>query len=106
GRLFWLLPLLVVLGGCGGARMQRLTTERFAPLPAHAPVDLYVGQVAPPFVEIAIIETPASHYSDEEMRLQQIEELKKRARRLGANAIQDVRILTKEIKGFTLDERT
>ncbi len=59
-----------------------------------------------PYREVAVIESTAFPYDDDETRLKQIEELKRKARRLGADAVQEMRILTKDIKGFTVDERT
>ncbi len=106
GRSLPLLAAFMLVVGCGGPRLRWLTEQRPAPLPDHIPVEVYVGSIQPAPDRIAIIETSATPHADETSRRAQLEELKQRARRVGANAIEDVRILTKEIQGFTLDERT
>lgn len=101
-----IMAALLLAAGCGGVRMKWLTEERPAPLPDHAPVEIYVGRIEPSPIQIAIIETTASPYNDEQARREQLEQLRRRARRVGANAVQDTRILAKDVRGFTLDERT
>jgi len=98
--------LLWGLTACAGPRMKRLTDNRFPPLPAEEPVDVYVNALEPPLTEIAIIDSRSYAYVDDEVKLKQLEELRAKARRLGANTIQDVRILAKVARGMVLDERT
>lgn len=105
-RVFlFLMTLAGVLTACGGPRVKMLTNERPRPLEPNARVDVYLGEIKPPFQEVAIIETDANSYVDNEVKKRQLEQLKARARKLGANAVQNVKILSKRIKGYTIDER-
>lgn len=101
------LTVLVILfvAGCAGPRTKWLTTQKPAPLPRDAHVDVYVGTVEPPFQPIAIIETDAVAVETEQARDAQLEVLRKKARKVGANAIQNVEILKKRVKGMTPDEK-
>jgi hypothetical protein len=100
-----LLPTLL-LCGCAGPRMMRMEGADYKPLDSRAPVDVYVGQLDPPYAEIAVIDSEAFAFIDDAAKQRQIEELQARARQLGANALQDVRILGKDVRGFTTDEQT
>jgi hypothetical protein len=64
-------------------------------------VDIYVGQLETPGVAVAIIESEAYAYIDDDVRNRQIEQLITRARALGANTVQDIRYLTKRVRGYT-----
>lgn len=99
------LGILETVLACAGPRMERLTTERFKPLPPNAEVEVYIGRLEGPYQEIAIIESSGSPYVDDNVKKRQVRQLQAKARRLGANGVQDLRILTKRIKGFVIDER-
>ena len=95
-----------LLAACAGPRAKRLDARRYPPRPSIYPIEIFVGQVIEPHREIAILESGAYSADVDSARLGQIEELKKKARRLGADAVQDVRVLPKKVKGYTIDERT
>jgi hypothetical protein len=95
----------LVAAACAGPRTKWLTEEHPAPLPPGTHVDVYVGTLSPPFQPIAIIETDAVAEETDATRDAQLEELRNKARRVGANAIQNVEILKKRIKGMTPDEK-
>jgi hypothetical protein len=97
--------MLAAMTGCGGPRMKMISDQHFKRLAADERVDVYVGKIEPPFTEIAIIDSQAFPYVDDAIKLRMIDDLKRRARRLGANTLDDVRILAKDINGFTVDER-
>jgi hypothetical protein len=105
-----LLPLSALCAAllsvaCAGPRMKSLTDK---PLPARHPgerVDVYVGKLEPPFEPVAIVDSDAYPYVTDEVKERQIEQLQARARGLGANTLHEVRILTKQVKGFTPDEK-
>lgn len=98
------LAFLVAVG-CGGPQVKSLLEERLDPLARDAKVDVYVGKINPPYIEVAIIESSSNPFVDDGIKMQQIEQLKQKARKLGANTIQDVHILAKHIEGYTMDER-
>lgn len=100
------LAFAASLAGCGGPRTFMVGDETFKRRPPVYPVDVYVGEVVETNRKIAIVESTAYPADDEPTRLKQIEEMKSRARVLGADAIEDLRVLTKRVRGFTVDERT
>lgn len=97
--------MVLVVASCAGPRTKWLIPEHPAPLPPNAHVDVYVGTIEPPFQSIAIVETDAVAVETDQARDAQLEELRKKARAVGANAIQNVEILKKRIKGMTPDEK-
>lgn len=100
------LSACLALSACSGPRMKSLTTADYDRRPSIYPIEVFTNEVSQPYREIAIIETSAYADDTDESRILQLEELRKKARTLGADAVQDVRVLTKRVKGFTADERT
>lgn len=92
--------------GCHRPRIKTLATTRAMPLAADETVEVYVGKVAQPGKRLAIIETGDVGFVDDTVRRRWVEELQAKARRLGANAIEDTRILTKRVSGFVPDPQT
>ncbi|MCE5230914.1 hypothetical protein LLG95_15155 [bacterium] len=97
--------LMFLAAACAGPRTKWLVTEHPAPLPPNTKVDVYVGTIDPPYQQIAWIETGAVAQETDQARVDQLEELRTKAREVGANAIQDVKILQKRVKSMTPDER-
>lgn len=96
----------VMLTACGGPRSKMLDDGKYRARPRNYPIDIYVGKVLESHREIAIIDSTGYPTDNEASREKEIEELKRKARAMGGDAIHDVRLLTKEIKGYTIDERT
>jgi uncharacterized protein YbjQ (UPF0145 family) len=105
-RSLSLLFLAALLAGCSGPRMKQLSDADYERRPSIYPIEVYTNEVSQPYREIAIIESSAYADDTDDSRVLQLEELKKKARGLGADAVQDVRVLSKRVKGFTTDERT
>lgn len=82
-----------------------LTDEKYPRRPSIYPIEIFVGELDIPNRKIAIIESRAYENDDDRTRELQLEQLKKKARLCGADAVEDVRILAKRASGFTLDER-
>ena len=97
---------LVLTAGCGGPRTHYLSEHKYKALDAQSEIDVYVGTIEPPYEELAIVDSEAFAYVDDQVKQQQLDQIKRKARRLGGNAVHDVRILTKKVQGYTLDERT
>ena len=90
---------------CGGTRVMHLGESRFKPLDSDVPVTVYVGQPDYAYDELAIVDSTAVAYVDEDVKREQLEELKREARKVGGNLVLDVRILQKRMRGFTIDEQ-
>lgn len=95
----------VAAGGCGGPQTKMLLDQPLPPLKPDAKVDVYVGDVATTHTEVAFIESNAYAYVDDPIKLKQLDQLRRKAREVGANAVQDVHILTKTVRGYVADEK-
>lgn len=100
-----LLLASFALVACGGPRSKILDEGKYRARPRTYPIDIYVGKVLESHREIAIIDSTGYPTDNEASRKKEIEELKRKARAMGGDAIHDVRLLTKEVKGYTIDER-
>lgn len=105
GSLLITVAVLLSVACTTGPRMKRLTEDRFPPRPSIYPIETFAGRVQRPHIEIAIIESQAYDIDDVLTREAQLEQLKERARELGADAVDGLRILAKEVDGWTIDER-
>lgn len=98
--------LVASLGACAtGPRTKRLTKQQFTPRPSIYPIEMFAGRVVRPYTEIALIESQSYDIDDEITREAQLEQLKVKARELGADAVDNLRILAKQVRGYTIDER-
>ncbi len=101
---------LLALGmfGCTSHNVRRLTDFRYAPLPKDAPIEAFFDKAPRPCEPIAIIQTDprAGRAESQGVKRQMLDELKQIARKLGADAIQDVRMLTSEGDGWVKDPAT
>lgn len=111
-QLLGVLTLLLLafgmtgLQGCAtGPRMLSLSDQTYPPRPSIYPIEIFAGRVQRPHFEIAIIESQAYDIDDEITREAQLEQLRVKARQLGADAVDELRILAKEVDGYTIDER-
>lgn len=95
---------LTWLAGCAGPRTVRLAEHNFPKLPADGQVDVYLGSLDPPFEPVAVIESEAYPYVDDATKRRQLEQLKARARDLGANAVHDLRMLPRTLRSYKIDE--
>lgn len=101
-----LASLAVLMAGCTGPSMKRLSDQRLSRLDPSERVGVYIGKVDVPYEPVALIDSDAFSAVDDEVKSRQLDQLRARARSLGANAVQDVRILPKKVRGFSVDERT
>lgn len=98
------LLVALVAVGCAARRRYMLTTERFAPTPASQEVKLYVNEVRRPHIKIAIVQSFADPEPDAERKRKMLEALTSEARRLGADAVMNVRQLKNQVRGAVVDE--
>lgn len=98
--------VVLLLAACGGPALKRLTAQTFPPKPASEPLEVYGGKVTSGCLEIAYLNSISLPEKDAAAKARQLEDLKQRARRLGADAVQDVMLLERRVKGFIVDEMT
>lgn len=110
GRVFTLAALVLAgalgLHGCAGPQVKMLTDNRYEPRPESFEVDLYQGGVQTPHQEIAKLDSLAVDELTTAAREVLVEDLRKRARKLGADAVTDVVLLTGSIRGWVRDPQT
>jgi len=106
-----LLGLIIILSvmmfsGCNTPTVKKLVWETYPPKQSDADVELFVGSMERPIKSIAIIQ---SRYFDEqtaENKSKMLADMRKMGRRIGADAVADIRILPKRFQGMVVDERT
>jgi len=99
-----LVALSIAAVGCSSKRVYPLTTRAFPATPPGAEVKLYVNEVTRPHVQIAHIQSFSDREQDTETVRRQLLDLDKRARKLGADAIVNVRKLDNRVRGAVVDE--
>jgi uncharacterized protein YbjQ (UPF0145 family) len=56
-------------------------------------------------MRVAIIQSTSYANKDEKTKARQLEEMKRIARKLGADAVQEIHLLTKKAQGYVMDGR-
>jgi hypothetical protein len=111
GRHIWshgaaIAAVAIVLAGCFPAsRVHYISEQRYRPNGSANNVRLYVNTVAEPHVRIAHVNSFAAQKDDEETRRRQLEDLRKRAWSLGADAVVEVKRLRNKGQGWVIDEQ-
>ncbi|MFH0794530.1 MAG: hypothetical protein V2A74_10925 [bacterium] len=99
-----MLTVCLALAGCGsGVEVKRLTAFNYLSTPRGAEIEVFVGQVNRPKIEIAYLQSEPLDAADNEAKAYQLDKLRSKARQLGANAIDNVRLVALEAHGMVLD---
>jgi hypothetical protein len=99
------LLILSLLFSCSAYTIHRLDGTKYKPKPRNADITIYAGKIDRPHVKIAIIDSETFPDKSDATKLKQLEQLKMAARKLGADAVEDVRLLTQKARGYVVDER-
>jgi len=102
---FFACLFLFLLSSCNTGTVKKLTWESRPPKGSSAGIELFVGQVSRPCEEIAILQS--KYYEDQakENKAKMLADLRNLARRVGADAVMDIRILPKRFQGMVADEK-
>ena len=103
-RMLILLLLVCALGGGCSRPRYMLTEEKYPETPQDQEIKLYVNEVQRPHVKIAIIQSKLDSKKDADTKRAQLEDLTEQARKLGADAVVDVRQMNNKMRGFVVDE--
>ncbi len=103
-RLLVLLIIAFSVTSCASRKVHRLTDQKFEPTPQNQEVKLFVNAVRRPHIQLAYIDSFYDSADDTEVLKRQLADIRKKARKLGADAIVNVRQLNSEVRGFTVDE--
>lgn len=93
----------IALAGCASPHAHRLTDFKYPPKPKKAEMEAFFGEVSRPYEKVAIIQSSPSDKRDSQTKAKQLDELRHIARRLGADAIQQVRLLSSSGNGLVSD---
>ena len=99
-----LFVVLVVAVSCGTQRRYILGDTRYPPKPSDAEIKLFVNEVRRPHVKVAIVQSFADTEPDAEKKREMLEALTREARRVGADAVMNVRQLRNKVRGAVVDE--
>jgi len=100
-----ILLLLFLLAGCNTGSIHKLTWETFPKKHKKALVEMYVGEISQPHREIAIINSPFYPDQTDQTKVEMLEDLRRLARRVGADAVMDIHMLPKRFEGMVMDDR-
>ncbi|MBN1901237.1 hypothetical protein JW926_07940 [Candidatus Sumerlaeota bacterium] len=100
-----LILCLVFLLGCNTPSAQRITEDKFPPKPPDADVEMFVGTISQDHIPIAILNSRRYPDQSEENKVLMLASLKDMARKLGADAVMEIRILPKRFEGMVVDEK-
>jgi hypothetical protein len=100
-----LILTALVFTGCTTGQIRFTTEERFDPVPEGDDMALFLGEIQRPHRVFAKIDSRVSDKNDEANKKVQIEDIKRLARKIGADAVQNVRLLNKEARGMVPDRR-
>jgi uncharacterized protein YbjQ (UPF0145 family) len=90
--------------GCSGVRVIPLADDMpRQPKPDSFEVRLFVNKVLTSHREIAIIESEALPDMSDESKAAQLRQIQDEARRLGADAVHDMRQLKQRVQGMVVD---
>jgi len=98
---------LAVLGAVGcGPRAMMLTDKQYAPRPSGQQIELFEGGISMPHEAIAIVDSVSVDELTTGTRKKMVEDLRARARKLGADAVINVKMLVAPERGWVLDPQT
>ena len=100
------LAAILLATGCSTPGVEMLTEKHYAPRAASYPVELYQGTVETPHDEIAKLDSVGVEFVTTDTRALLVEDLRVRARRLGADAVTNVAMLMRPERGWISDPQT
>ena len=103
--VFFITIVAVFCLGCAQNRIHPLGDMSYPRKPANEEIELYLGKVSRPHVEIAVVDSHVYEAKDDATKERQTDELKNVARKVGADAVHEIRLLYKKARGFVPDPR-
>lgn len=92
--------------GCSRARVHPLSLYEYRAKPKSYDMPAYFGKVDRPHVPIAIIDSSPRETLDQPTKDKMLAEVKKAARKIGADAVHDARFIEGEGSGYVSDPAT
>jgi hypothetical protein len=98
-----LLLAMALLCDCGRPHVQRIGNTQFPPRPRNAPVEVVENTLNRAYEPVALIDSNQYRADDPTSKTAMTEDLRKRARKVGADAVHKVRILEVSKRGAVHD---
>ena len=95
-----------LLAGCSRARVHSLSLYEYPSKPRGYEMEAYFGEVEQLYVPIAIIDSAPRDVVNDETREKMLAEVKRAARKIGADALHKVRFIGGEGAGYVEDPAT
>ncbi|MCC6547123.1 hypothetical protein IT570_08130 [Candidatus Sumerlaeota bacterium] len=105
-RAIMVLAAVAILPSCTNHHVYRLTDQTYPKTPAAQDVKLYANDVTQPYIMLAYINSFEAYNKTPETRREQLQDLQRRARKVGADAVINVTEMENAIIGFKRDEHT
>ncbi|MCB2154107.1 hypothetical protein KQI84_04425 [bacterium] len=98
-----ILIAALAMAGCSSTKVYRLTEERFPATKNPDDVRLFLGQVQRPHIRIAYVNSYLDREKTVLTKRDQLQDLRRRAAKLGAEAVVNVQLLREKHEGFEMD---
>ncbi|MBN1517862.1 hypothetical protein JXA32_14955 [Candidatus Sumerlaeota bacterium] len=108
-RIWAVMTALVAMAGLTGcARPGRalLTHKEYPSKSKSAPIDVYIGRYPGERIPLAVVNSVSLPEKDTIAKANMVENLRKQARKLGGDAVEDIRLLPREVRSYVTDENT
>ena len=103
---FTVFIFIAVIGvGCNTASIHKLTWRNYPPKSSGASIELYVGKVSRPYKAVAILQSKVFGDQTKKSIALMLKDLRRLARKVGADAVIDIHMLPMRYEGMVIDER-
>jgi uncharacterized protein YbjQ (UPF0145 family) len=102
-KILFVILIIIMSLGCSHANYKMLTDTKLKAKPKNFDVELFVGKIERPYKPIAIVQSKSYDNKFEDTKIKQMEELKEIARKLGADAVHNIRMLDNSVSGYVID---
>lgn len=103
--IFSLSAAAIIALSCTTTKVHRIAGANYDPKPVDAPIETFAGKIDRPYENIAVVDSKVYTAKETAQKDQMLEDLRVAARQLGADAIQDVRILPVKHRGMVPDKQ-
>lgn len=97
------LIALVYCFGCASGNYKKLTDEKYKVKPKGYDLEVFVNKVESPHKVIAVVQSKSYDNKYELTKTKQVEQIKKVAKKIGADAVQNIHLLENKAHGYVID---
>ena len=100
----FILCSTMAFSACWSSRVHSLTDTKYPRKGNNDSIEMVVGKYSKAYESIAIIDSNTYSTKDDNNKRKMLDDIKKRGLKLGADAVQDIRILPVKVQGVVFDE--